>query len=71
MLILSICMGLPLWLSGKESAWNAGDPGTIPGPGRSPRGGMATPSGILTWRIPWTEEPGGLWSMRLQRVRHS
>ena len=71
MLILSICMGLPLWLSGKESACNAGDPGSIPGPGRSPGGGMATPSGILTWRIPWTEEPGGLWSMRLQRVRHS
>ena len=24
--------------------------------------GMATHSGILAWRIPWTEEPGGLWS---------
>ena len=31
MLILSICMGLPQWLSGKESACNAGDPGSIPG----------------------------------------
>ena len=28
--------------------------------------GMATKSGILTWRIPWTEEPGGLQSLGLQ-----
>ena len=32
--------------------------------------GMATHSSILAWRIPWTDEPGGLQSMRLQRVRH-
>ena len=32
--------------------------------------GMATPSNILAWRIPWTEEPGRLWSMGLQRVGH-
>ena len=32
--------------------------------------GMATPSSILAWRIPWTEEPGGLQSMRSQRVGH-
>ena len=32
--------------------------------------GMATRSGILAWRIPWTEEPGRLHSMGLQRVRH-
>ena len=31
---------------------------------------MAAHSSILTWRIPWTEEPGGLQSMWLQRVRH-
>ena len=31
-------------------------------------GGMATLSSILPWRIPWTEEPGGLQSMGLQRV---
>ena len=29
---------------------------------------MATHSGTLAWRIPWTEEPGGLQSMGLQRV---
>ena len=32
---------------------------------------MATHSSILAWRIPWTEEPGGLQSTGLQRVRHS
>ena len=32
--------------------------------------GMATRSNILAWRIPWTEEPGGLQSMGLLRVRH-
>ena len=32
---------------------------------------MATHSSILVWRIPWTEEPGGLQSMGLQRVRHN
>ena len=32
--------------------------------------GMATHSSILAWRIPWTEEPGGLWSMGLERVGH-
>ena len=31
--------------------------------------GMATHSSILTWRIPQTQEPGGLWSIGLQRVR--
>ena len=30
--------------------------------------GMATHSSILAWRIPWTEEPGGLQYMELQRV---
>ena len=32
---------------------------------------VATQSSILAWRIPWTEEPGGLQSMGLQRVRHN
>ena len=31
---------------------------------------MATQSSILAWRIPWTEGPGGLQSIGLQRVRH-
>ena len=33
--------------------------------------GTATHSSILAWRIPWTEEPGGLQSMGLQRVRNN
>ena len=32
--------------------------------------GMATHSSILAWRIPWTEEPGGLQSIGLQRAGH-
>ena len=30
---------------------------------------MATHSNILAWEIPWTEEPGGLYSMELQKVQ--
>ena len=44
--------------------------GLIPGSGISLEKGMATHSSILAWRIPWTEEPGGLNSMGLQRVGH-
>ena len=32
---------------------------------------IATHSNILAWEIPWTEEPSGLQSMELQRVRHN
>ena len=32
--------------------------------------GVATHSSILAWKIPWTEEPGGLQSMKSQRVGH-
>ena len=46
---------------GKESACNAGDPGSIPGLVKDPlEKGMATLSSILAWRIPWTEVPGRL-----------
>ena len=61
--------GLPWWLSGKEYAGNAGDLSSIPGLGRSPGEGNATHSSILAWKIPWNEEPGGLQSLGLQRVR--
>ena len=54
---------------GKESAYNAGDLGSIPGLGRSPEKGMATHSSILAWRIRWTENPGGLRSMASQEHR--
>ena len=56
--------------AGKESACSAGDLGLISGLGRSPEGSMATHSSILAWRIPWTEEPGGLQPMESKRVGH-
>ena len=46
----------------------AGDAGSIPGSPLEEE--MATHSRILVWEIPWTEEPGQLQSMGLQRVRH-
>ena len=51
-------------------AWATGDEGTIPWLGRSLEEGMATHSSILAWRIPWTEEPGRLPSIGLQRIEH-
>ena len=48
----------------------AGDMGSIPGSGRSPGEEMAAHSNILAWRVPGTEEPGRLQSMRSQRIRH-
>ena len=53
---------------------NAGDvrnAGSIPGSERSPGGGHGNHSSVLAYRIPWTEEPGGLWSIGSQRVRHN
>ena len=58
--------GLPRGLSGKESASNAGDLGSIAALGRPPEEGMTTHSSIPAWRIPWTEEPGGLRAMGSQ-----
>ena len=62
--------GFPGGASGKEPPAKAGDSGLIPGSdtkrhrfdpwvGKMEKG-MATHSSILAWRIPWTEEPGGL-----------
>ena len=51
---------------GKASACNAGDPGLIPGREDPLEEEMVTPSSILAWRIPWTEEPGGLQPMGSQ-----
>ena len=52
------------------NAGNIRDMGSIPGSGRSLEKEMAAHSSILAWKIPWTEEPGGLKSMGSQRVRH-
>ena len=63
-------MDFPGGSDGKEFACNARDPGLTPVSERSLGEGMATHSNILVWRIPWTEEPGGLWSMGSKRIRH-
>ena len=55
---------------GKASVYNAGDPGSIPGLGRSLEKEMAIHSSTIAWKIPWTEKPGRLQSMGLQRVGH-
>ena len=52
---------------GKESACNEGDVAS-----ENPlEEEMATYPSILAWRIPWTEQPGGLQSMGSQRIRHN
>ena len=62
--------GLPCGLEVKASTSNEGDPGSIPGLGRSPGEGMVTHSSILAWIIPWMEKPGRLQSTGSQRVGH-
>ena len=49
---------------------NVRDMGSILGSGRSPRGGNGNQLQYSCLENSWTEEPGGLWSRRLQRVRH-
>ena len=47
----------------KNPPANAGHMGSIPRSGNPLEKEMAAHSSILAWRIPWTEEPGGLQSM--------
>ena len=47
--------GFPGGSDSKKSTWNSGDRQKDP-----LEKGMATPSSILAWRIPWTKKPGGL-----------
>ena len=60
--------GFPGGSDGTESACNVGDLSLIPGSRKFPSEGNATQSSILAWRVPWTEEPGGLQSMGLQEL---
>ena len=53
----------------KNPPASAGDTGSTPRLGRSP--GEGTHSSVLAWKIPWTEEPGGVESMGSQRVGHN
>ena len=69
MALLGVIHGFPGGSDGKESVYNAGDLGSIPGSGRSP-GEMAIHSSTIAWKIPWTEEPDRLQSMGSHRVGH-
>ena len=65
-------LGLPQWLSSKESACSAGGAGDgCSSQEDTLEEGMATYSSILAWRIPWTDKPGCLQSTGLQTVGHS
>ena len=69
-------MGFPGSSDGQESAFYAGDLGSIPGSERSlgqeepQEKGMETHFSILAWRIPWIEEAGELEYIVSQRVGH-
>ena len=54
----------------KKSVCDTGDPGSIPELGRSPGEGNGNPLQYSYQENSWTEKPGGLQSMGLQRVRH-
>ena len=62
--------GFPAGFVGKEPTCNAGGTGSIPGLGRLLEEGMVTHSSILAWRIPRTEESGGLQSVGSHRGGH-
>ena len=61
----------PAGSAGKESACNAGDPGSIPGLGRCPGEENDNPLQYSYWEIPWTEESDGPEFMGLKRVGYN
>ena len=63
-------LGFPGGTEVKNLPASEGEEGLIPGSGRSPGGGNGKHSSVLSWRVPWTEEPGGLQFMRSKRGRH-
>ena len=64
----STYVGLPRWLSGKESACDAGDVGLIPGAGRSPGGGNGNP---LQYSCLGNPMDRGVWWVTVQKVAKS
>ena len=69
---ISVKMASQMVLVVKNLPVNAGDVRSDPWVGKIHlEEGMETLSSILAWRIPWTEEPGRLQSMRSQRVGHN
>jgi len=66
-------IGLPWWLSSQASACNAGalgDSGSVPGLGRSPGEGNGNPLQYSSLENPMDGGPGGLQSIRSERVGH-
>ena len=68
---LPMNVGFPGGSDGKETACNAGSPGRSLDLEDPLEKEMAAHSSILAWRIPWTEKPGKLQSMRLRRTGHN
>ena len=62
---------IPSGSNSKEFACKVGDQGSVPDQEAPLEKKMATHSSILAWKIQWTEEPGGLESMKSQGVRHN
>ena len=62
--------GFPGGSDGKEFVCNAGDQVRSLGWEDPLEEGMAIHSSIIAWRIPWTEEPGGLQSIGSPKIRH-
>ena len=67
---MQLIMGLPQWLSGKESAAMQEMQVQSLGQEDALEKAVAIHSSILAWEIPWTEEPGELQSRGSQRVRY-
>ena len=67
---IKAALPLPAGSEVKASAWNAGDPGSIPGSGRSPGEGNGNPLQYSCLENPMEGEPGRLQSMGSQRVGH-
>ena len=57
--------GFPWWPGGKECICQAGDTGLTPGSRRTSGEGNGTPLQYSCWKVPWTEQSGGLQSMGL------
>ena len=73
--MVGLCWASQVVLVVKNPPANAGNVkvvGSTPGLERSPGEGDGNPlqASILAWRLPWTEEPGGLQSIESQRVGH-
>ena len=69
--VVLVLMGFPGGSDGKRICVQCRKPRFSPGGEDPPEKGMATHASILAWRIPWTEEPGGLQPTGLQRVGHN